>query len=200
MAAITNYTTLSAALTDWAEWPFFDADEIIGLAEDEFRLYLGPNFAKEATTTLAFTSGSAALPTGYIRTLDLTHATYGGLTMTTIGAVRERRIHVATGIPDIYAIFGTTVEVAPSYTGNLTFDYEGSLAGISGSNETNWLITNGAQAYLAMCMSFIKAKQEDYQSAALLKGDAYRVLDGLGLQSIVGQMGRASVTLPGATP
>lgn len=200
MAAITNYTTLSAALTDWAEWPFFDADEIIGMAEAEFRLFLGPNFAKEASATLSFTSGSASLPAGYVRALDLTHSVYGGLTMTTIGAVRERRINVSTGIPDLYAIFGSTVEVAPSYTGNLTFDYEGSLAGLSSGNETNWLITNAPQVYLAMCQSLIKAMQEDYQSAALLKADALRVLDGLGMQSIVGQLGRASITLPGATP
>lgn len=196
---ITNYSSLSAAINSWDERTH-DADELIGLAEGEFRLYLGPNFAKEASTTLTFTSGSAALPTGYVRAIDLVHSVHGGLTMSTIAAVRDRRIYDASGIPDIYAVTGSTVEVAPSYTGDLTFDYEGTLTGLSGSNTTNWLITNAPQAYLAMCMSFAKAKYEDYQTAALLKADAFRALDDLGIQSAVGAHGKAAVRIPGMTP
>jgi acyl-coenzyme A synthetase/AMP-(fatty) acid ligase len=199
MAAITNYTTLAAAIESWDERDH-DVDEIIGLAEAEFRLYLGPNFAKEATATVAFTSGSAALPTGYVRTLALTHSTYGEVTGSTIRAVRQMRIAVNTGIPSIYAVFGSTIEVGPSYTGNLTLDYEGTLAGLSDSNATNWLITNAPQAYLAMCMSVAKAKFEDFQTAALYKAQAMRTLEDLGIQSTVAQMSGARPVLSGVTP
>jgi hypothetical protein len=199
MAQITDYTTLAAAIDTWDERTH-DADELIGLAEAEFRLHLGPNFAKEASATLTFTSGSAALPAGYIRTLALTHSVYGGLGQRSIGAVRDRRLFDASGIPNIYAITGATVEVAPSYTGDLVFDYEGTLAGLSGSNATNWLITNAPQAYLAMCMSMAKAKFEDYQNAAVFRSQAIGTLNDLGIQSMVAQTSRASVTIPGATP
>jgi hypothetical protein len=198
MAAITNYTTLAAAIDDWDDRDH-DPDEIIGLAEAEFRLYFGPNFAKETSTAaLAFTAGSAALPAGYIRTLDLTHSVYGGLTQSTIGAVRNRRL-APTGIPDIFAIFGSTIEVGPAYTGTLLFDYEGSLAGLTSINLTNWLITNAPQAYLSMCLHFAKAKFED-PSAPTYKMTALKTLEDLGIQSMVAQLSRASVTIPGATP
>lgn len=199
MAAITNYTTLAAAILDWDDGHVHDVDEIIGLAEGEFRVNLSPNFAKETSVTLTFVSGSASLPTGYIRALALTHSTYGGLKQASIGAVRDRRIVVGTGIPDIYAITGATVEIAATYDGDLTFDFEGTLTGLSGSNPTNWLILNAPQAYLAMCMHFAKAKYED-PSAPAYKASALDMLEKLGVQSMVGQFSRSTVTLPGATP
>jgi len=199
MSQVTDYTTLAAAIDTWDERTH-DSDELIGLAEAEFRLYLGPNFAKETSTTLTFASGSAALPAGYVRALALTHSVYGTLGQRSIGAVRSRRIADASGIPDIFAITGSTVETAPSYTGDLTFDYEGTLAGLTSTNATNWLITNAPQAYLSMCLSMAKAKFEDYQSAAVLRSQAISTLNDLGIQSMVGQLSRASVTIPGATP
>ena len=200
---ITNYATLSSAITDWAErpdWTSSNTDELIALAEAEFRLYFGPNFAKETTATVSFTSGSGTIPTGLVRVLSLTHSTYGRLTESTIAAVRERRINDASGIPGVYALFGSTIEVGPSYTGNLTLDYEGTLTGLSSGNTTNWLITNAPQAYLAMCLSFGKARMEDYQGAAVLKSAALQTLSDLGMQSVVAQRGRAQVRLPGMTP
>lgn len=199
MAAITSYTTLAAAIDSWDERTH-DSAELIGLAESEFRLHLGPNYAKETSGTLSFTSGSATLPTGYVRALALVHATYGELDQKSIAAVREMRVWNTSGIPEIYAVTGSTVETAPSYTGDLTFSYEGTLTGLSGGNETNWLITNAPQAYLSMCMSFAKAKFEDYQSAATLKANALQTLDDLVTQSTVGRQGNASVRIPGCTP
>jgi len=199
MTQITNYTTLAAAINTWDERTH-DVDELIGLSEAEFRLYFGPNFAKEASVTLTFVSGSVALPTGFIRALGLNHATYGGLTQAAIGVVRERRINGIAGVPSIYAVTGSTVEVGPSYSGTLQLDYEGTLAGLSASNATNWLITNAPQAYLAMCMSMAKAKFEDFQTSALYRNQALQALYDLGVQSMVAQQGRASVTIPGATP
>lgn len=200
MAAITDYTTLAAAIDSWDERDDHDVDEIIGLAESQFRRHLGPNYAKEASTTLALTSGTATLPTGYVRSLALTHATYGGLDQSSIGEVRRRRVWDTSGIPDIYAITASSVEVAPTYTGNLTFDYEGTLTGLSAGNTTNWLITNAPDVYLAMCLSYAKAFNEDYQKAATLRADALQGLDALVGQSTVGAHGRATVAIPGMTP
>ncbi len=77
MAAITDYATLSTAMADWAERSDFDTDQIIGLAEAEFRLHLGPHFSKQSSGTLAVVAGVATLPTGLVRVLSLVHATYG---------------------------------------------------------------------------------------------------------------------------
>jgi len=201
MAAITDYTTLVAAVQDWAERSDFDADEIIGLAEADFRIEFGPNFALEtAGTTLTFASGAAALPAGFLRPIALTHSTYGPLTEATLGRVRERRVWDSSGIPNIYAVTGASVLVAPSYDGDLTLEYEGSLIGLSGGNTTNWLVTNAPQAYLSMCKSYAMARAEDYAQAATLRALALGTLNSLGIQSMVAQLSRASVRIPGATP
>lgn len=198
MAAITDYTTLAAAIDTWDERTH-DSAELIGLAEAEFRLHFDPHFSREASVTLAFTAGSAAIPTGFVRPLALTSTTYGPLVEASIGHVRERRVWLSTGIPDCFAITGSTVEVAPIYTGNLTFDFEGTLTGLSVSNATNWLITAAPQAYLAMCMFFAKAKFED-PNAGNYRAQALSTVDDLVRQSTVAQYGRASVKLRGATP
>lgn len=202
--AVTSYSTLSSAITDWAErpdWTSTNTDELIALAEAEFRLHFGPNFAKETTATVSFTSGSGTIPTGLVRVLSLTHTTYGQLTESTIAAIRERRISDTTSsVPAIYTLFGSTIEIGPAYTGNLTLDYEGTLTGLSGNNATNWLITNAPQAYLSMCLSFGKAKMEDYQGAALLRASSLQTLEDLGIQSNVAQRGRSQVRIPGLTP
>jgi hypothetical protein len=199
--AITSYATLTSALSDWAERTYTSAqtDEAIGLAEAEFRLYLGPHFSKETSGTLAFTSGSATLPTGLVRVISLVHATYGALTESTPGVVRDRRVWDTTGIPSIYAVQGTTIITAATYTGNLTLDYEGTLTGLSSGNTTNWLITYAPQAYLSMCLHFLKAREED-PTAPAYKLSSLKTLEDLGMQSMVMQQGRASITIPGPTP
>lgn len=199
MAQITDYASLSAAINSWDERSH-DVDELIGLAEAEFRLYFGPSFTKESSAALTFTAGSSALPAGFIRPLGLTHSVYGGLTQAAIAVVRDRRIFVATGIPDIYAVTGATIEVGPSYDGALQLDFEGTLVGLTSVNTTNWLITNAPQAYLSMCLSVAKAKWEDFQNASIYKAQSMQTLYDLGIQSMVAQQGRASVTIPGATP
>ena len=200
--AITDYASLTSAINDFADRSYTagETDRFIGLAEAEFRIYFGPNFAKETSTTLSVTAGVATLPTGFVRAISLIHTTYGTLVEKAVGAVRELLILGTSGIPDIYAITASSVLVAPSYTGNLTFDYEGTLTGLSSGNTTNWLITNAPQAYLAMCLSMEHAYNEDYVGAATAKQDAFRVLNDLGIQSMVAQHGRAAVQIPGSTP
>lgn len=202
VAAITDYASLTAAIGDFTDRTYTagETDRFIGLAEGEFRLYLGPNFAKETSATLTVTAGSAPLPTGFVRALSLVHTTYGDLDAKSLDYIRSRRVWDSSGVPDSYAITGSTVEVAPIFTGSLTFDYEGTLAGLSGGNATNWLITNAPQAYLTMCLSMEKAFNEDWSAASALRSSAMQTLNDLGVQSMVAQFGRASVRIPGATP
>ncbi len=198
---ITTYATLTAALSDWAERTYTAAqtDEAIGLAEADFRIYFGPSYATETSGTLTFTAGSATLPTGLVRVLSLVHATYGGLRQRSAGAVREQRVWDTSGIPTIYAVEGTTIITAALYTGDLTLDYEGTLTGLSGSNTTNWLITYAPQAYLQMGLHFLKLREED-PAADSYKARSLATLQELGIQSVVVQQSRASVTIPGMTP
>jgi len=201
VAQITTYATLVSAMQDWSERSDFDEDQIIGLAEADFRLYLGPHYAREtAATSLAFTSGSAAQPSGFIRPTGLVHATYGALDEASMAAVRAKRVWDTSGIPTIFAVTGSTIQTASTYTGNLTLDYEANLTGLSSGNTTNWLIANAPQAYLSMCQSYAAAWEKNFAEASTLRGEALRVLNDLGIQSMVAQHGRAAVQIPGVTP
>jgi hypothetical protein len=198
--AITDYASLKTGINDFDENVYDDGqlDRFIGLSEGEFRLYFGPNYAKEASTTLTFTSGSASLPSGFIRCVAMTHSTYGTLTETSIGKVRDRRLYTS-GIPARFAITGSTVELDITGSDSATMDYEGTLVGLSSGNTTNWLITNAPQAYLSMCLYFVKAFKED-PNALTYKQSALQTLSDLGFQSMVAQLSRAAPRIPGSTP
>ena len=198
MAQITNYTTLAAAIQDWEDRTL-DVDELIGLAEADFRLYLGPHYARETSATVTFTSGSAALPTGFVRPIAMTHATYGEIMPSTLAQVRQRRVWDASGIPSIYAVTGSTLECAPSFGGDVTFDYEAKLAGLSADNATNWLIENAPQAYLDMCRYYTKSKWED-QAGVMFRAAALSTIDALVEQSTIAKYGQGGAVLRGVTP
>jgi hypothetical protein len=202
MAAIVDYATLTTEIAAHMKRTYTsgDTDGFIRNAEGEFRLHLGPNFAKDtANTALAFVTGSAAMPAGFIRPLSLLHTTYGTLTETTIGDVRQRRISAGT-VPGVYAVTGATIELDTTYTGNLTLDYEGTLTGLSGSNTTNWLVLNAPQSYLKMCLSYANARLKSLDQAQLMRSAALQDLNDLGIQSTIAQLSRASVRIPGSTP
>jgi len=198
--AITDYASLKSGINDFDENVYDDGqlDRFIGLAEGEFRLYFGPNFAKETSTTLTFTSGSAALPSGFVRCVAMTHGTYGTLTETSIGKVRDRRLYTS-GVPARFAITGSTVELDITGSDSATMDYEGTLTGLSSGNTTNWIITNAPQAYLSMCLYFAKVFKED-PNAPAYKQSSLQTLADLGFQSMTAQLSRAAVRLQGVTP
>lgn len=199
---IVDYTSLCAALEDWSERSYDPSTlaMLVGLAEAEFRLELGPSYARETSSTLTFVAGTATLPAGFIRPLALTHATYGPLRSAGIGAIRQKRILDTSGIPTIYAITGTRVEVASSYDGDLDFDFEATLTALSDSNQANWLLLTAPQAYLSMCMSMAKAREEDYGNAAMYRQAALSTLGALGIQSMVAQYGTGAARISGMTP
>lgn len=202
MAAVTTYATLSTRINDELNRSYAQGvlDGFIADAEAEFRLYFGPSFAKETTNAaLAFTSGSATLPTGFIRAISMVHTTYGELDEVSVSRIRELRINAPT-TPSYFCITAATIITDALYTGNLTLDYEGTLTGLSSGNTTNWLVTNAPIAYTHMCLAYAKLYEEDFDGYALRSLKARQFLEDLGIQAIVAQKSRATVTIPGTTP
>lgn len=197
---ITDYTTLAAAIATWDERTH-DADEIIGLAEAAIRNALGPSYAREASTTISTSSsGVASLPSGFIRPVALTHATYGQIRQRTIAEVRQRIAADGAGVPDIFALTGSTILVAPTYEGDLTLDHEAILTGLSASNTTNWLITTAPHVYLSMCLSVAKAKFEDQSGSESYQRQAFDAIGQLRALSIAAQFGTAEMSPDVAMP
>lgn len=201
MAAITDYASLVSALSSWAERDLTaDADEIIGLAEAEFRIYFGPNYAQETSVTLTFTAGVATIPTGFQRAISMVHSSGAVVEQASYTALQQYNPYGQSGIPALYAVLGASIYATPVFDGTCTFAYDAALVGLTSSNTTNWLVTNAPQAYLSMCLSMIKAKYEDYQGAALMRQQALTTLDALGIQDMVAKFSNSEMFIAGVTP
>ena len=200
--ALTSYSGLSTSIATWGTRTYSQdqIDEFILLSESVMNRRLGAHYTRETSTTLAFTAGSAALPTGFVRVLSLLHTTYGPLDEASIGTVRERRIWDTAGIPCMFAVTGATLETASVYTGNLTLDYEAKLTALSSGNTTNWLLTAAPDAYLFYCRAAQAAFEEEFEQAAIFEAKGAAAIDELVMQSTVAKIGKAPVHLPGATP
>jgi len=202
MAAITNYTTLAAAIPEWDKRSYTAdvLDEIIGLAEAEFRLELGPLYPRETTATLSFVSGEAAFSARFIRPIALIVDTYGRIPFRSSAEVKSNNASGLAGVPAMAAVDGDAIITYPSYTGDADLVYEANLTGISSSSATNWMITNAPQAYLKMCLYVCRARIEDYESAALFKADAMDTINKLNIQSMLAVNGMGGMTIAGPTP
>lgn len=202
MAAITNYTTLAAAIPAWDKRSYTAdvLDEIIGLADAEFRLELGPLYPRETTATLSFVSGSASFSSRFIRPLALIVDTYGRIPFRSSVEVKSNNASGLSGVPVMAAVDGDVIITYPAYTGDADFVYEAQLTGISTTNATNWIIAHAPQAYLKMCLYVCRARIEDYESAALFKADALDTVSKLNFQSMVATTGMGGMTIAGPTP
>lgn len=200
--ALTSYSGLSAAIGTWGTRTYSSdqTDEFILLAESKANRRLGADYRRDVSATVPFTSGSASLPTGFVRPISLVHATYGALKQRDIGVVRERRIWDASGIPDIFAVTASTLETGPSYTGDLTLDHEAKLTALSASNTSNWLLAQAPDAYLFLCRAAQAAFEEEFQQAAIFEAKGNEAIDDLVQQSMVARAGRSGVHIPGMTP
>lgn len=203
MAAIVSYATLTTEIAAHMKRTYAagDTDGFIGNAEGEFRLYLSPNYTLEiGAAAVTFTNGIGALPAGFVRPISLTIAGIGPVSFVALGTVRNANLFGGTGNPQLAAISGSSIITTPTYTGSAALDYEGTLPALSGSNATNCLLTNAPQTYLKMCLSYANARLKSLDQANAFRSAALQDLADLGVQSMVAQQGRGTVTIPGATP
>ena len=201
--AITDYASIRTELNGYTERGYTQAqvDTFIGLSEADFNLYLGPNFVRETSAVInTSTAGIASLPAGFVTFKSCVHATVGPLTLTTWDAIGAYNPLGQAGIPARCAISGSQIRTAPVFDGDLTLNYEGTLAPLSASNTTNWLLAKAPQAYFWMVMAQAKAFEEEGQLASVYQAKALQVVSDLGLQSMVAQFGRAAYRTRGATP
>jgi hypothetical protein len=203
MAAIVDYATLTTEIGAHMKRTYSasDTDGFIGNAEGEFRLYLPPNYTLEiGAASVTFTNGIGALPAGFVRPISLTIAGVGPVSFVALGTVRNANLFGGTGNPQLAAISGSSIITTPTYTGSVALDYEGALPGLSGLNTTNWLVLNAPQTYLKMCLSYANARLKSLDQANAFRSAALQDLQDLGIQSLVAQQGRGTVTIPGPTP
>jgi hypothetical protein len=95
------------------------------------------------STTLAFTSSSASVPSGTLAIRRLTVSDDEvGLDYLAPDALQIQNALISTGDPRYYTVEAGTILLSPSgYTGNVNIAYYSEPTGISSSNTTNAILT-----------------------------------------------------------
>lgn len=168
--AITDYTSLRSEVQAYcgrsdstfsARFPTF-----LALVED--RIYLGqgqdrsePLYSEpvrasimETSATVALTSGVGTLPSGCLAVRRITRGTTDtvGLDYMSPNQLALRLAEATGGNPGYYTIEGTSLKVAPAYTGDLTVVYYQRFADVTADAPTGSMIEGHGQLYFAACM------------------------------------------------
>lgn len=205
--AITNYSTLTTAINDWADRSYTSdkLQEFVALAESEFNLVPQFKTYRRETTDATLTTdanGEATLPTGFIRMRSIVRDYSGATPLKPVGwaQLRELNPDSQTGIPIWYAISGTTLKVADVVADDFITTYETALTALTSGNETNWLITLSPLSYLFMCLAMVEGYNKNFDEAAVWKAQAMQKLAEIGIQSDLAQYGNAGIELEQVIP
>jgi len=168
--AITDYTSLRSEVQAWcgrsdstfaARFPTF-----VALVED--RIYLGqgqdrsePLYSEpvrasmmETSATVTVTAGVGTLPTRCLSVRRITRGTTdtAGLDYMAPDQLAMRLAESDTGNPGYYTVEGTSIKLAPSYTGDITVTYYQRFAPVTSDAPTGSMIEEHGQLYFAACM------------------------------------------------
>jgi hypothetical protein len=186
---IENYSGLQSFLTNHLQLDQDTVEQLpnlIRLAEIRLnRLVLAPE--RETTTTLTTTAGTqaVALPADFRQARQLKIAgdqsTGYPLEPATPNVV-ETYDH--QGKPLVYAVSGNDLLLGPvpdsAYT--LTLVYLAKLAPLNSNTQTNWMLTDNADAYVYMAAAVIEKHRNSQESAALYLQMAEAVVEEINAQ------------------
>lgn len=192
-ALITTYGGLSTAIGDWMARsgdPDIAArvDDLIALCEQ--RIYYGTDALETAgvpafealripemytaNTTFALNTNPVAQPSGMLELVEAYLNDDGGGDAWPLQIKEESILDsfdpTDTGPPRWLALSGLNFRVAPDIgtttTYTLTLRYYGKLATPSGTNSTNWILTNAPGVYLNGCLLEASLMTGDFDGAA----------------------------------
>lgn len=142
--------------------------EAIAYAERTFQREL-ESPEKLATTTLAFTSESKALPTdsmGVETAYWLNGSVKTLLQQVTVNKLREDYRTSATGTPVVFAIEGENMLLGPPpSSGNVELSYWQKITPLDGSTATNWLLTDHPDLYIAASLAWLFTYAREWDTA-----------------------------------
>jgi hypothetical protein len=186
---IENYAGLQAFLVEHLQLDASTTEQLpnlIRLAEYRLnRLLLTPE--RETTATLTTTAGtqSVALPTGFRQVRKLKIIGDPGYPLSQVSPNVVETYDYA-GRPTVFAIEGANLALGPIpdsvYT--LTLLYLSRLAPLTANTQTNWLLTENADAYVFMACSMIEQHLGNAENAALYNGLAEGVCAEINAQGV----------------
>jgi len=203
--ALDTYANLSTAIGTWEDRTFTTAetDEFILLAEANANRKLASDFRRRTTATInTDATGLGTLPTGFVGLTSLVRDVLGSVPLKQVSwdALIERNPYETSADATVFAIRGTSLQVAEITDDNFLAVFSGSVTALSGSNTTNWLLTLAPDYYLTYGQACAAAKFKSYQEAAILRAAANDILDEIVSQGNVAEYGSAEMTLAMVTP
>jgi hypothetical protein len=203
--AFDTYSSLSTALGTWGKRTYTTSqtDEFIVGIETLANLSLGNDFRREVATTITTdASGTGTLPSGFVGLVSVVRDVVGSKPLKQVSwdALKLRNPYELSDDGQVYAISGTTFQVAPIVEDNFNGVFSSTLTALSGSNPTNWLLALAPTVYLFGGKAMAAAYHEQWDVAAALEAKALDLLDRVVSQGNVAALGNAEMTLDMVTP
>jgi hypothetical protein len=205
MAELDSYSALTTAIGTWEERTFTstETDQFIRLVEAKADRKLKADFRRRSSATInTDSSGTGTLPTGFVGMTSLVRDVLGSVPLKQVSwdAMISRNPYEISDDGQVYAINGTTIQIAPVTDDNYLAKFSSVLTGLSSGNTTNWLLALAPDYYLFGCQAAAAAKWKAYQEAAMLNAMADDILNDLVSQGNVAEYGNAEMTLDMVTP
>lgn len=152
-----NYGELKAAIASWAKRSDLapSIPTFVRLAEARIARELRLR-AQVVISTITASSGSAALPSGFLEFKALVYADDATpLRVGTLSQVFADRARLDGYRPKFCMVTGDAVQFGPSADSSYTLNaaYYAKFAALSDDSDTNWLLTNHPGVYLWACLS-----------------------------------------------
>jgi len=148
---ITNYSQLQTAIGSWLGHGLFTANipDFIALFEAAANRRLRVR-QMEASATLTPSSGAASLPADYLAWRRVTFTGTPRVELDYVAPSWLQAAHpaVEAGVPAVFTIEGSSLLVRPVNDGQLDLLYYQTIASLSNSATTNWLLTSHPDLYL----------------------------------------------------
>ena len=163
MAAITDYSTLKTAIGSW----MFDRSDLTTVYDDfidnfEARVNYGTDedgpfpskplrvSAMVTSSDVTLTSGAGSMPANFLEVIRVTAKTNPRRKREYASAdwLDEAYPTTDSGDPSFYPVLGSSLIVRPVTTSSVEVQYYRTVAALSDSNTTNWLLTASPNAYL----------------------------------------------------
>lgn len=108
----------------------------------------------EIQAQITLVAGVGTIPDGYLSFRDVSRENdaFGMSYVPPLRFDEEKEQHTAGGNPQIYTIKGETIEVAPSWAGDLEVLAYQRIAALTSGAPTNDLLTNYPEIYLYGCL------------------------------------------------
>jgi hypothetical protein len=166
--AISNYTELQAALTNWLHRSGLDSriPEFIALAESGLNKSLRlTQMVNQSNIAVSLGSAIASLPTGFLQVIEFTDDAYEPLVPVTNAEILRIKLETTDDSKPEYYTIDTAItfecESDAAYTYIMRYYKKWNIA----TDSTNWLLTNAPNVYLYASLAEAAPFMKDMQTA-----------------------------------